>query len=544
MAHSEISEQTIKQQVVFLSSKALKGRGTGTKGERLASQYISDAFAQLGLQPMGSNHTYIQQFPFVFGKKLGSHNSLSIKEGHSWNPVILGTDWLPLSFSNTTQFKAEEVVFAGYGISTPKFKNHVDYDSYRHINVKNKWVMVLRHRPSGLSKQMNEALRPYSSLRYKIFTAKEQGARGVIFINPGPLPSFNGHHSYNAGIPAFLISPTVLPKELHSMQVSGQIDLTDNIRYGHNVLGKMSLSNEPKGMIIIGAHLDHLGKQTKHSYYPGADDNASGVASILAIATQLKDLKIKGLLKGNKDILIAAWSGEELGLLGSSYYVKSLKTKEHVNSVINLDMVGHLKDTLVIQGKSSSRQWSNLIKQANTQLQLKLLIQNDPYLPTDSTSFYLAKIPILNFFTGAHPHYHSPEDKPETLNYMGIKTISLFIVELVKVLEDKSTISYQLIEDKKYQQTRHLNVYLGTIPNYSDTVHSGVAISGVKNFSPAQRAGLQANDIIIGLAHTKISNIYDYTFALNKLVIGRPVSISILRHQKITTLTVVPEYRQ
>lgn len=207
-------------------------------------------------------------------------------------------------------------------------------------------------------------------------------------------------------------------------------------------------------------------------------------------------------------------------------------------------MIGHLEKSLIIQSIGSSKNWTEHLVETNKKHHLTLLLQNDPYLPTDSTSFYLAGIPTLNFFTGAKPQYHTTQDKAATLNYAGINSISRFIVDLVLILEQKSSVlSYNKINNEHYKNNQHLNVYLGTIPDYSHNGRQGVRILGVKADSPAQKAGIKAHDIIIELNHCEIHDIYDYTFALNKLPIGKPASILILRHLQKKTLTVIGEYK-
>lgn len=315
-----------------------------------------------------------------------------------------------------------------------------------------------------------------------------------------------------------------------------------------NVLAKLRLGQKAQPLIVVGAHFDHLGngslsgpKQSNtNRIYPGADDNASGVASVLEVAAALSQLKAEGKLHYDKDILFAAWSGEEIGILGSSHFVKSLQST--VDAAINLDMVGHLRKKLVVQGVGSSADWPKILKQIPHSI--PLMMQDDPYLPTDSTSFYIHKIPTLNLFTGAHEAYHTPQDTADTLNYEGMKRISEFLVDLVLAIANKPTlIAYQEVQQKHDKLKHKLQLYLGTIPNYASADIEGVQLTGVAVNSPAEHAGVKANDVIVELANKPIHDIYDYTFVLNSLSVGKPVKLIVLREEKKLSLTVTARYR-
>lgn len=331
------------------------------------------------------------------------------------------------------------------------------------------------------------------------------------------------------------------------------------IQHGRNVLAKLKLSPQSTHMIVVGAHVDHLGRgQWSGSLgrdneigmiHSGADDNASGVASVLEVAAKLQNMNARGLLHGHNDILIAIWSGEEYGILGSSHFVNNvMKTsateslRPMIDAAINLDMVGHLRENLVLQGAGSSAEWPQIIRKMHPTL--PLITQSDPYLPTDSTSFYLHGVPTLNLFTGAHENYHTPRDKPETLNYDGMKRISEFLVDLVQTIEDKpNAIAYQEVQKTHGTAERGFKVYLGTIPDYAGDDMLGVKLSGVAKHSPAEQAGIKQGDVIVELAGKKIHDIYDYTFVLNELPIGEPVSLVVRRDKINVDLTVVARYR-
>lgn len=341
-------------------------------------------------------------------------------------------------------------------------------------------------------------------------------------------------------------------------KITGHTEKRQQLHRGRNVLAKLSLGNSPQPLIIVGAHLDHLGRgkisgsrsrdKEKDMIHPGADDNASGVASVLEIAAKLSYLKAQGNLHGNKDILFAAWSGEEIGILGSSHYINSLVNKSlrsTIDAALNLDMVGHLKENLIIQGFGSSADWPNIINQVKNEHSIKLTSQNDPYLPTDSTSFYIHGVPTLNFFTGAHDEYHTPRDTKDILNYEGIKNISELLVNLIIAIENKKNpINFKEVQQSHNKPNRQLKLYLGTIPDYASSDILGVKISGVAKSSPAQLAGLKLNDVIVELAGKSIQNIYDYTSVLNSLHVGKAVKLVVLRQDRKVTLSITARYRE
>ncbi len=585
-----ISITDIKKHVVFLSSTALAGRLTGNQGEKFATHYAANLFQRLHLQPGGDNGSFFQEFTFTSSVSLGKNNSFTITSSNMTHHLLINQDWRPLSFSENQTFQCNQLVFAGYGIDAPALGKLSAYNSYRGLNVKNKWVLVFRYLPEKIDDEKRRQLSPYASLRYKIFIAKQNGAKGIIFVS-GPnakvkdelIPLAFTPSLTHSGIVAISIKDAIANKliknnyslqklqdqldsgdqkskfELTQFNFFGSIDIKQQKKRGRNVLAKLNLSNATAPLIIIGAHIDHLGRgelgnSREHSInliHPGADDNASGVASVLAIAAQLTYLKNQGRLHGNNNILFALWSGEELGLLGSTHFVKHFlhqtqqtSLRPALNAYINLDMVGRLSKSLVLQGVGSSTAWAALINQAKQKHALSIVMQKDPYLPTDSTAFYLQGVPTLNFFTGSHDEYHTSRDKVELINFRGIQNITQFLFDLITQLAaEKHNIHYQEAQKTTTDNKREFRIYLGTIPDYASADLIGVKLAGVTKNSPAERAGLKQNDVIVELAKKKIQNIYDYTFALNALHVGEPAAMVVQRGLKQLTLQIVAQSR-
>ncbi|MGE0684007.1 MAG: M28 family peptidase, partial [Candidatus Binatia bacterium] len=246
--------------------------------------------------------------------------------------------------------------------------------------------------------------------------------------------------------------------------------------------------------------------------------------------------------------------GEEMGLLGSSYFARTFANqptepaslRPEIVAYLNMDMIGRLEKNLIVQGIGSSSQWLAALERFNAPIGLPITVQNDSYLPTDATSFYLKEVPILNAFTGAHVDYHTPRDTADKINYAGAEKITrLFAAIAGSLATDANAPDYQRMAKPTMAVGRvGIRAYLGTIPDYAQTDVAGVKLSGVANGGPAEQAGVQGRDVVIELAGKKIENIYDYTYALDGLKIGSPVEMVVLRGERRVTMTVTPGARE
>ena len=590
----------VGRHVDYLCRPELGGRLTGTAGEKLATSYVASYMASLGLEPAGTNGSYFHNFPFTAGVELKDRNTLIAAD----KPLTLNTDWRPLVFSNSETIAPTEVVFAGYGIVAPKDQGQPEYDSYVHLDVENKWVLMLRQMPSDVTPERRQQFARFSDLRYKAMLARERGAKGVIFVSGPtsgvrqqlvPMEKVAGKLS-GSGITALSVTDAVaeawfskseeklvdLQKELDKgemmmgfelpgVRVGATIDIHKIQGEGINTIGRLQAGDTPsKSVILIGAHIDHLGSggssssmardEERQGMHRGADDNASGVAAMLEIAQSLATQKRAGKLKLEHDVLFAAWSGEELGLLGSDYFAKQffilypdLPKGKNEDSLFptmvacfNLDMVGRLRENLVLQGIGSSPLWTQEIEKRNAVVGLPLTLQSDCNLPTDASTFFRKGVPILSAFTGSHTEYHTPRDTPELLNYEGAaKTAKLMGLVARAVASSKEIPEFQEQQITEGQGARAMmTAYLGTIPDYSQGDIKGLLLSGVTKEAPASKAGLQAKDIIIELAGRKVENIYDYTYAIEALKVGQEVDIVVERKGETLRLKVTPLSRQ
>jgi Tol biopolymer transport system component len=601
----DIRPEDLRRHVEILASPEFDGRLTGTEGERLATQYLADVFQGLGLTPYGDDG-WFEPFDFTAGVALGEANALNLQGEANSAPLVTDKDWRPLSFSQTGSVPASSIVFAGYGVETPDQATAADgkplepYSSYAHLDVKDKWVLVLRYLPEALSKERRGDLTRYASLRHKAMVARQKGARGLL-IASGPnskvvqqlVPMAFDASLASSGIAAVSITDAVADRllkptgktlkalqdqldtgnlmgglECRGLTLAATIDIRQEKKRGRNVLGVLPARDKPDphvAPLLIGAHIDHLGSKggsnsrargdEANRIHHGADDNASGVAGMIEIAQWLADQKRQGKLKLTRDVIFAGWSGEELGLLGSNHFVESLakmftgdpngKLTGMFAACINLDMIGRFQKTLVLQGVGSSSWWPKEIERRNAVVGLPITAQTDAHLPTDSTTFYLRGIPTLNAFTGSHEDYHLPSDTAEKLDYERAAQISRLMALIARGIASADTApDFIAMAAPKNQNSRGgMRAYLGTIPDYAQGDIKGVKLSGVSPVGPAAKAGVKGGDIIIKLAGKEVLNIYDYTSLMGELKIGSETTLTVLRNGQELDLKITPGSR-
>ena len=323
---------------------------------------------------------------------------------------------------------------------------------------------------------------------------------------------------------------TFKPKTDPHQEVKYTVENGDSTITGTNVVGL--INNNADHTIIIGAHYDHLGlgaegslHRGEQAIHNGADDNASGVAVMLDLAKKLKSQNTKN------NYLFIAFSGEEMGLLGSNYFVKNptIDTKA-VNYMINMDMVGRLKQdsTLAVYGVGTSPILKQTLKAHNTKF--KLIQKESGIGPSDHTSFYNADIPVLHFFTGQHEDYHKPTDDFDKLNYEGMRTISNYIFEIISDLNDNGKLPFRKTKNESELVPR-FKVGLGVIPDYLFD-GKGMRIDGISEDKPAQKAGLQKGDIVIKLGDMDVTDMNSYMLALSKFEKGNATKVVVKRGDK------------
>lgn len=555
----EITKEEIYEHIKYLASDELEGRFTGTEQCRIAAEYIAKEFEKAGLLPV-FNGSYFQEFPFISEIKLGN-NSFEIISNEKFS-LDNQKDFTPLPFSDNLSIEAK-LVFAGYGISSKEN----NYDDYAGIDVKDKVVIVFRGHPD-----VNTAHSPFeqlASLRYKATVARDKGAAGIIFVNNSDKkdddklykPEYDGAAKI-IGIAILQIKRDVLQRLLSSLnldvnEIEKQIsenkkpnsfDLNASARIQTEVIeveskswnvGAMLKGNDPKlsdEYLVVGAHFDHLGWGKQNSLYQGepmihngADDNASGTTGLLELAE--KFASEKNNLK--RSVVFFAFSGEELGLLGSNYLVNNFPFPiEKVVTMVNMDMIGRLKDSsLIVYGTGTSSNWKNLLNDKNS-FGFKLTFNDDGFGPSDHSSFYGKKIPVLFFFTGTHTDYHKPSDDFDKINAEGQEKILKYIYSVSnEIINADVKPNYLAVERKDSGRMTASRVWVGTIPDFAGDV-DGYKLGGVTEGSPAALAGLKAGDIITKFGDKKISNIYDFTYAIGNYKPGDKVKVVVKRAEQ------------
>ncbi|MBL7847088.1 MAG: M20/M25/M40 family metallo-hydrolase [Cyclobacteriaceae bacterium] len=305
------------------------------------------------------------------------------------------------------------------------------------------------------------------------------------------------------------------------------------------------LDNGAPTTVIIGAHYDHLGMGNQGSsldpnpagkIHNGADDNASGVAGLLELARYLKTNKVKE----KNNFLFLCFSGEELGLYGSDYFVEHPTIDlASVNYMINLDMVGRLDPKnggLSVSGSGTSPGWEPLLKKLSTQ-EVPITTDSSGTGPSDHTKFYLKKIPVLHFFTGSHSDYHKPSDDADKINAQGEVAVLKVIINVIEQTDTQPKLAYLTTKSKSMGGSRSFKVTMGVMPSYSSKA-AGLKVDGVSEGKPAQKAGILAGDIIIQIGELSIKDIESYMDALGKFEKGQTVPVKLLRAEKEMTVNV------
>ena len=579
------AQSQTRPHVQALASERTEGRLAGSNGERLAADYIVAELQKIGAKPLPGQKDFRLPFELTAGARAGGSTvvvSSTTKSGGSGGLVGNGTIVRALSFSDNGDVSGP-VVFAGYGIVVPESQGF-GYDSYATLDVKDKIVLVLRYFPEDADQKTRGILARYADPRYKAMMARQRGAKAIVIVT-GPrspnagelLPMTFDTALAGSGIVAASVAGGVAeqifrgaPKTLAETQkslddanphVAGfaipdvevklHVAVVREKRTGNNVAAYLPATTPPaaaaKPWIAVGAHYDHLGrgeagntladKDDAKKIHFGADDNASGSAAALAVAAAVAKQPRR------RNVLFAWWSGEELGLVGSSAFANAPPLPlDQLEAYLNFDMVGRMQDNkLTIQATGTSPAWAKIIEQANIAAGFDLLLQSDPYQPTDVSTFNSASVPCLTFFTGTHADYHKPSDTADKIDFEDLDRVADFAAAIVKRLGDSAEApQFTKVE----QQTQPgggragTRIFTGTIPDYSTEV-KGLLLSGVIGGGPAEQAGLQKGDVIVEIAGQTIANIYDYTYALDVLKIGQPAKVIYIRNgeRKETMLT-------
>jgi hypothetical protein len=582
MAQSAATAPGTRAHVETLAAEKLEGRLAGSAGERLAGDYIVAQLQRIGAKPLPGQKDYRLPFEFTAGTRNGN-SSVTLE---CTGCPARGAAARALSFSDNGA-AAGPAVFAGYGLVVPDSQDF-GYDSYATLDVKDKVVVVLRYFPEAADPKTKGILARYSDLRYKAMAARQRGARALVVVT-GPTSPNAGEFVpmtfdtalAGSGIVAVSVdgstasdifkragkdlaesqkaldtgNPHVAGFELTNVSINVKAEVIREKRTGHNIAGYLPATVDPRSVmkpwIALGAHYDHLGRGDHGNsladqadagrVHHGADDNASGTAAVLAVGEMLaRDQR-------RRHIALMFWSGEELGLIGSAAFAASPPFPlDSLAAYLNFDMVGRMQDNkLTMQATGSSPSWPRVIEQANVLAGFDLLLQQDPYQPTDVATFNQAGIPTLNFFTGTHSDYHKPTDTPDKIQYEDLDRVAAFAAAMLRRVSDAAEPpAFTKVEPQTQGAGRAgIRVFTGTIPDYSTEV-KGLLLSGVIAGGPAENAGLQKGDIVVEIAGQTIANIYDYTYALELLRIDEPAKVVYMRDGQRRETTLTPSARR
>ena len=523
---TKADEQTLenlKLHIQYLADDKLEGRRTGTNGEKMAMEYISNQFKSIGLLPKGSKG-YYQPFEINEGKQIGDSTKLII----NGNNLVAGKDFFPFPFSLNQKMEALPSI------------------SVQEADMP--WFFDLKEQL-----EENKA-NPHFDLANYIYTnskkAKDRGASAVILYNTSSIDdklTFNGKDkSEQLTIPVLYVTRKEAQKYFKDPSATIDIKFTTALsekkRTGHNVVGY--IDNGAATTVVLGAHFDHLGygedgnsrnTSTERIIHNGADDNASGTAALIELAKKLKQSKAN-----NNNYLFIAFSGEELGLYGSKYFTENptidLKT---ANYMINMDMVGRLSDStksVTIGGYGTSPTWSSVISMAPGN-SITVKIDSSGTGPSDHTSFYRKDIPVLFYFTGLHTDYHKPSDDADKINYNGIASILQHTTGLVESLNSSSKLAFLKTREAQTTTSARFSVTMGVMPDYTYS-GTGLRADGVSEGKPAQKAGLKAGDIILQIGDYKITSMETYMQTLGKFKKGDKTKVIYKRGNDTLETTV------
>ncbi len=514
--------ENLKSEIGYLASDRLEGRRTGTPGEKLAYEYLADQFKTIGLLSKGDSNTFLQAFEINEGKEVLPTTHLNI----NGVDLLAHEDFFPFIFSAQGSLESN---------ASPAFleKGQPWFWDIKDVLEKNK---------------DNPHFDLENAIQNKVLEFGQKGATAILVFNTGEINDdlkFEDKEKTAAqNIPVIFIKKNAAQKILNDPGANLDIKLTiaigDKIRYGHNVVGY--IDNGAANTIIIGAHYDHLGYGEDHNslwtgereIHNGADDNASGTASVIELARMLKNSKLK-----NNNYLFLCFSGEELGLYGSKYFTEHPTVNlDGVNYMINSDMIGRLNDSshsLTIGGYGTSPSWGKVFD--NKEKYFTVHFDSSGIGPSDHTSFYLKNIPVLFFFTGTHKDYHKPTDDLEKINFTGELMVIKYIYDIVEETNKEGKLAFSKTKEPKMGGAR-FTVSLGIMPDYTFS-GTGVRADAIIDGKIAQKTGMQVGDVIIKLGDYTSSDLNSYMKALSSFKKGDTTKVTVLRGSNELTFDIV-----
>lgn len=538
----ELDAGHIAADVAWLADDAREGRGLGTAGLAASADWLAAEFEAAGLD------TQLQRFEMPVSIRV-AEAELALET----QPFARGSEFEAFAGSADGDVTGE-VVFAGYGVSDPAS----GYDDYAGLDVQGKVVLVLTHGPAALSKTHGSHLgRPY-----KAVNAHRQGAAAVLLVPAsaeaeglaGRPSEANRNPTIPAGnLPLLGLSRAAaerlvpdLAERRARIDASGEpASVATGVRVRvhtrvertqgevANVVGVLHGTRGDEAL-VIGAHYDHLGfgqfdtlaPDRRGEVHNGADDNASGTAALLALA--------RAFGRGpppERTLVFVAFTAEEVGLVGSDHYAENpVIPFDDTVAMLNLDMVGRLAaDLVTVYGVETSPVWPRLVPRAAEPLGLRLQLVKDGLGPSDHTSFSARGVPALLFFTGVHDEYHTPDD--DRVDAEGIARVAQLVHRVAWSLANSPARppARPAGANLQFSGERGYGVYLGSIPAFGGEPVRGVRLQGVRDQSPAQKAGLRKGDVIVSFDGAEVANLEEFAALLFRAEPGSEVEIVVQR---------------
>lgn len=564
----QITVDDLKADIEYLASDSLKGRKAGGEGDSLAATFIQSKFEEIGLDLLYDNG--LQKFTLVTSAEAGNGNIFKVGD----QSYEVKTDFLPYAFSANTSVIAP-VVFAGYGIEVDQDTLH--WNDFENVDVSGKWVLALQGDPDMDNPQ--SPFVPFSTERAKALNASDKNAAGLILV-AGPSFSakdelsslFFDKNSSRYSIPVIQVTRKVanqilagtgetvtsLEEKMLKQKATVSLNAKEDVSATVNIIQKETESENVVAMlpgtdenlkdeyVVVGAHFDHLGMGGPGSgsraldtmaIHNGADDNASGVATVIELAEKLASEK-----EHRRSIIFAAFGAEEMGLIGSKTFTgKPPVDLEKVVAMFNFDMVGRLDtvtNALSIGGTKTAKETEGILNELNPGFQLAF--SEEGVGPSDHASFYLQNIPVFFISTGAHSDYHTPNDDADLIHYNGLKKVADYGLVLVnEVVNRDKKLTFQEA-GAKYQRSRggRFKVTLGIMPDYAGIEKRGMRVDAVTKGKPADKGGMKKGDIIVAIDGKKVGNIYDYMNRLQTFEAGQTISVDVIRNNKEIVLII------
>jgi Zn-dependent M28 family amino/carboxypeptidase len=560
--------------IKYLASPELRGRASGSPELEKAADFLIGKYREFGIQPPPGSD-YRQPFTVMTGGVLGPGNRFEFTGNGHTTSLKASLDFIPFGFSAAGKLSGT-VVFAGYGITAPEYH----YDDYAGVEVKGKIVLILRHEPQEFDEHSvfdGKEFTKHATFNAKASNAKMHGALGVILVSdranhrsePDELPKFGAMEGpSDAGIPFVQvkedrvdawfagagksldriegdIDKSLKPEsfEFPSIRVNAAVDIERAVKTTHNVAAY--LPGETAEYVVVGAHYDHLGLGEQFSLapslagtvHPGADDNASGTAGVIELARWFSKQP-----KQKRGILFLNFAGEEMGLLGSAWYVAHPELPlDNAVAMINMDMIGRVRNAKIyVGGSDTGTGMRAMLDRITPRHQMNIdYSDSSGYGSSDHTSFTTKGVPVLFFFSGLHGDYHKPSDTWDKIDAPdAVKVLALVSDVVTGLREEAERPKFVRVAPPSHGQGgvgpvttssgSGYGPYFGSIPDFGEGT-TGVKFADVREGSPAAKAGFKGGDVMVEFDGKPIQNLYDFTYALQAKKPGDEVLVKVMR---------------